>query len=586
MSESATSSNTGGIMIWHRIISLGAVGVFASLIISGAAYWAISNLTSQLTAGTLISTSLRYHLESDMMHDALRGDVLSALRAGQVGSADDQQAVRDDLKDHAETIRDRVSLNNALPLPKSISDALTEVGPALTSYIESAEQIVGLALSKSPEAEAQLPAFYEAFGVLEDRMEAVSDLIEGAVGETEKAGANAASTAVMAILISLIAAIAVLVVFVWAVSRQITVPLGGMTNAMKVLAGGDTSIDVPSIERRDEIGAIAHAVQVFKDNAIEKVRFETEEENARTERERLAAADHEREAASVAERQARSETISNLTSSFGDTVEEVLNMVDKQSSDMETSAQSMTEIAKQTLAESVTVTSAAESASASVQTVASAAEQLTASIGEISRQVTHSADISGQAVTAADKTNVTIQELATSAQSIGEVVELINDIANQTNLLALNATIEAARAGDAGKGFAVVASEVKNLASQTAQATEDISAQIGSIQGTTQEAVSAIEGISKTITEMNEIATTIAAAVEEQGAATGDISRNVQDAATGTQNVSSSIGTVKAGSEQTGEASGNLLTVSRELSERFQSLRSDVEEFLTDIKAA
>ena len=221
-----------------------------------------------------------------------------------------------------------------------------------------------------------------------------------------------------------------------------------------------------------------------------------------------------------------------------------------------------------------------------MQTVASAAEELTSSISEISRQVTHSAEISGRAVAAADGTNQTIRELAEGAQRIGEVVDLINDIANQTNLLALNATIEAARAGEAGKGFAVVASEVKNLAAQTAQATEDISAQIGSIQNTTQDAVGAIEGIGATITEMNEIATTIASAVEEQGAATNEISRNVQEAATGTENVSASIVTVRSGSERTGDASGNVLNASRELAERFQGLRGEVEAFLDKIKAA
>jgi methyl-accepting chemotaxis protein len=198
----------------------------------------------------------------------------------------------------------------------------------------------------------------------------------------------------------------------------------------------------------------------------------------------------------------------------------------------------------------------------------------------------HSAQISSSAVEAAEGTNKTIRELAEAGQRIGDVVNMISDIAEQTNLLALNATIEAARAGDAGKGFAVVASEVKNLASQTAKATEDIGGQITSIQNTTQDAVSAIEGIGSTISEMNEIATTIAAAVEEQGAATSEISRNVQEAAQGTQDVSASIVTVKAGSTQTGEASEAVVAASGELGERFQGLQQEVEAFLKDIKSA
>jgi methyl-accepting chemotaxis protein len=369
-------------------------------------------------------------------------------------------------------------------------------------------------------------------------------------------------------------------------SRTIATPMVRLTNVMGSLAEGDNDIDVPCQARADELGDMGQAVQVFKDNAIEKLRLEEEEKKAVAGRERQKDAERQREAEENEVRQARQENIDKLTSGFGDTVEEVLTAVASQSTEMESSAQSMTEIAKQTLDESMTVASAAEQASASVQTVSSAAEELSASISEISRQVSHSAEISGRAVEAAEGTNQTIRDLAEGAQRIGEVVDLINDIANQTNLLALNATIEAARAGDAGKGFAVVASEVKNLASQTAQATEDIGAQISGIQNTTHEAVAAIESIGSTIAEMSEISTAIASAVEEQGAATGEISRNVQEAARGTEDVSKSIITVKSGSEQTGDASGNVLTASRELAQRFQGLRSEVESFLTDIKAA
>ncbi|MBT4018917.1 MAG: HAMP domain-containing protein [Alphaproteobacteria bacterium] len=369
-------------------------------------------------------------------------------------------------------------------------------------------------------------------------------------------------------------------------ARTIAAPMVNLTNAMNVLAGGDNEVEVPSQDRTDELGDMGKAVQVFKDNAIEKVRLEAEEELARTERATREQEERDREAAANTEAAARQERIDGLTTGFGDTVEEILGVVSAQSTEMEATAQSMSEIAKQTMDESVSVSSAAEQASASVQTVASAAEELSSSIGEISRQVTHSSEISSQAVAAANDTNATIRELATAAQKVGDVVDLINDIAEQTNLLALNATIEAARAGDAGKGFAVVASEVKNLATQTAKATEDIGGQITEIQGTTEKAVNAIEGIGATISQMNEIATAIAAAVEEQGAATGEISRNVQEAASGTQSVSESIVNVRGASEQTGTASGDVLSSSRELAERFNTLQSEVESFLKNIKEA
>ena len=417
---------------------------------------------------------------------------------------------------------------------------------------------------------------------LEAALSAIEQFTEAAlmtVEQDEKAAVTLlAIAAVIAIGFGLVAA--------FFLARAVTGPIGRMTATMEALAAGDNEIEVPALGLRNEIGQMAGAVQVFKDNAIEKIRLEQEEKRAAEERRQREEADRQRETEENAERQARQERMDGLTSGFGDTVEEILGVVASSSTEMESSAKSMSEIASQTQDESVTVASAAEQATASVQTVASAAEELTSSISEISRQVSHSAEISGKAVEAAEGTNQTIRDLAEGAQKIGEVVDLINDIANQTNLLALNATIEAARAGDAGKGFAVVASEVKNLASQTAQATEDISAQIGSIQNTTQQAVGAIEGIGSTISEMNEIATAIASAVEEQGAATSEISRNVQEAAAGTQGVSESIVTVKAGSEQTGEASGNVLSASQELAERFQGLRQEVETFLSKIKAA
>jgi methyl-accepting chemotaxis protein len=401
---------------------------------------------------------------------------------------------------------------------------------------------------------------------------------------TEELRANSKSTFMT--IMSTMAVVSIVVIALGLfIALGISRPIQAMTSAMRELAGGNKEIEIPGLNNRNEIGEMAKAVQVFKDTAIEAEKMEAERDQNRTDREARAEAERQEEAAANERRQARQTAIDGLTGKFGDTVETVLEVVSTQSSQMQTSAETMSSVAQQTLDQSIAVSTASEQATASVQTVATAAEELSASISEISRQVSHSTDISQQAVAAADGTNQTIRELAEGATRIGEVVNLINDIANQTNLLALNATIEAARAGDAGKGFAVVASEVKNLASQTARATEDISAQIGSIQSTTQDAVGAIEGIGKTISEMNEIATTIASAVEEQGAATSEISRNVQEAAQGTQNVTESIVSVKSGSEQTGDASGEVLTSASQLAREFDGLRNDVEEFLKDIKA-
>ncbi len=352
-------------------------------------------------------------------------------------------------------------------------------------------------------------------------------------------------------------------------SRGITSPLSEMTRAMGFLAEGDLETDVPALGRGDEIGKMAATVQVFKENAIRVKQMEVEKEESarRSEAEKhglmMAMAD-------------------DLEASVGG----VIAAVSAASTEMQSSAQSMASTAEHTSTQSTEVAAAAELASANVQTVATAAEELSSSIGEISRQVSQSSEIASNAVKEAERTNKMVLGLADSAQKIGDVVELITDIAEQTNLLALNATIEAARAGDAGKGFAVVASEVKNLANQTARATEEISSQIGGIQSATIEAVGAIQGIGGTIGEINGIASTIAAAVEEQGAATGEIARNVEQAATGTQTVTSNIAGVTTAAGETGQAAGEILSATGELSQQSELLKAEVDKFLEQIRVA
>ncbi len=261
-------------------------------------------------------------------------------------------------------------------------------------------------------------------------------------------------------------------------------------------------------------------------------------------------------------------------------VTEVVNLVSSAASEMQGTAQSMSSTAEETSKQSQAVASASEQATTNVQTVASAAEEMSNSIQEISGQVSQSSAIADRAVGEAEKTNNTVEGLAGAAQKIGEVVELISDIASQTNLLALNATIEAARAGDAGKGFAVVASEVKSLANQTAKATEEIGAQINSMQEATSGTVTAIKGISTTIQEISEIANTISAAVEEQGAATQEIARNVQEAATGTQEVSSNIGSVNEAASETGKSASEVLNAARDLAKHGENLRQEIDAFV------
>ena len=347
----------------------------------------------------------------------------------------------------------------------------------------------------------------------------------------------------------------------------ITRSLAGLTGVTERLAGGDTSVDIEGTERKDEIGTMAQAVRVFKENMIKARQMEGETKQAE-----IRAAKEKRE------------LMQKMANDFEASVGGIVNAVSSAATEMESSAQAMSATAEETSKQATAVAAASEQASTNVQTVASAAEELSSSVSEISRQVAQSAKIAAGAVEEANRANTMVQGLANAAQKIGEVVELITSIADQTNLLALNATIEAARAGDAGKGFAVVAAEVKNLANQTARATEEIGAQIGGIQGATKDSVAAIQSIGKVIGEISQISSTIAAAVEEQGAATQEIARNVDQAASGTKEVSSNIAGVTQAAGEAGQASGQILEAAKDLSRQSETLKSEVGKFLHQIR--
>ena len=345
-------------------------------------------------------------------------------------------------------------------------------------------------------------------------------------------------------------------------------PIGAMTQAMRKLADGDKATDIPGVGRKDEIGGMAGAVQVFKVNMIEAERLAVEQRGEQETKAR------------------RTHRLEELMRGFEDTVGEIVETVSSASTELEASAGTLTSTAERAQELTTMVAAASEEASTNVQSVASATEELTSSVNEISRQVQDSARMANDAVDQASRTNDRVAELSKAAARIGDVVELINTIAGQTNLLALNATIEAARAGEAGRGFAVVASEVKALAEQTARATGEIGQQITGIQAATRESVGAIKEISDTIGRLSEISATIASAVEEQGAATQEISRNVQQAAQGTQQVSSHIVDVQRGAGETGSASSQVHSAARSLSSDSNRLKLEVGKFLSSARAA
>jgi methyl-accepting chemotaxis protein len=345
-------------------------------------------------------------------------------------------------------------------------------------------------------------------------------------------------------------------------------PIRAMTAAMRRLADGDLELEIAGAGRRDEIGGMARAVAVFKESMQRNAELEAERRRQ------------------VEESEARRVALDTLTRDFSGAVGEVVTAVASEASEMEATAQSMSAMAEEASRQATSVAAAAEQATVNVQTVASAAEELSASIDEISRQVTRSSEIAMKAVDQAAHTNATVHGLSEAAQKIGDVVGLIQDIASQTNLLALNATIEAARAGEAGKGFSVVASEVKNLARQTAQATEDIGSHVGQIQAATDDAVKAIQSIGAIIGEISEIATGIAGAVEEQGAATRGIAGNVTQAAQGTNDVSANIAGVTQAAGEVGGAAAQVLGTATGLSRQSEKLKEEVARFIEGVQAA
>jgi methyl-accepting chemotaxis protein len=408
----------------------------------------------------------------------------------------------------------------------------------------------------------------QIFADMQPSRDTVNTAAMAGMAEAHKALEDARETAVVAEAAAIGGMIVLVLLLGTLIARIITGAIRALTDTMSSLADGDNTMAIPGLNLDNEMGSMARAVDVFKRNAIERERLETEQKADREQRDR------------------RSETIEELISGFDAKVGQALGIVSNAAKKMQSTAQNMSKVAEGTSEQSSAVTAASEQATANVQTVAAAAEELAASVREISRQVQDSSSIAQGAVQETERATSEVRGLVEASQRIGEIVNLINDIAGQTNLLALNATIEAARAGDAGKGFAVVASEVKNLANQTAKATEEIAAQINAIQDATGSAVQVIEGISGTVGKINEIATGISAAVEQQGAATAEISRNVQEAARGTHEVNENIARVSAGTNETGSAASQVLAATADLSQQATVLGDDVKTFLEKVRAA
>src|SRR6202048_1160430 len=551
---------------------------FLILVLIGVGAYALQALHSNqaavdaLVSGPVRQSELINELDTVAWTAHARLYRLPALAANETADKKEQALAKEASEASGKILEALKAVEGAQGEPKgeSKSNGFEKLKLAVTGYLKQSKNAIEMADGDAGSALMFIKGAERSFAEIEKLTnELTASSGESKDREIARAGMKLDQQKLTLMAALLVVAFAGIVVS-FLIGRNISRPVVAMSKAMRELAVGNFDVQLPGLDRRDEVGQMAQAIEDFKVQAIARAERETAERKQKT-RERAAP---------------RRTELYNLAESFEAAVGNIIENVSAASNELENSAVILTRSSAATQQLSTVVAAASEETSANVQSVASATEEMASSINEIGRQVADSNRIATEAVDQAGKTDGRIAELSLAAGRIGDVTKLITTIAEQTNLLALNATIEAARAGDAGRGFAVVAQEVKALASQTAKATSEISTQIAGIQAATQDSVIAIKEIYGTIGRVSEIAAAIAAAIEEQGAATQEIARNVQQAAIGSTQVATSIADVNRGAGDTGSAYSQVLSSAQLLSNENKRLKAEVVKFLATVRAA
>lgn len=531
-----------------------SAALFAASLVTGALNYKSGVISGQQHTAMIVS---QRHMDADMKHDGIRGNVYSALVASKNGDAELLKASQEEVASMSDEFAQNVQDNLVADIPQNIKDQFTKISRSVADYTSFSKNISEKAADYDI-AVAMLPQFNEVFTVLEEDQGKASDLILAWSAQMDKTARIISIAMTTALTICLMLAVSLVLFAVMALFN----PLKCMMDLMKELLNNNLSVDIPFTKRTDEMGHMARTLEFFKQTLIEQKKIA--EDEART---------------LVREREER-EFMEGKTTAFDSQSTGMISTLSKAAGRINSTAAKLTTASSETIDASQVVNIVAREASENVQLVAAAAEELGASSNEIAQQITSVAEKASRASSAAETTSVQVSELNALADSIGDVIGAIKAIAEQTNLLALNATIEAARAGDAGKGFAVVADEVKKLASETANKTVEIDDRVARIQHAIRATVDAVQRIISDVREIDHATGAVASAVEEQNAATSEIARNVAAASDRTQQVSDNIANVMSNAEETTVSAVDLNTAAAELSEIAELFKRETTAFL------